>query len=215
MKRFLYKRFYLLLTIFFLIITFFQPSSEVRATTKDNFHILVINSYNSSSEWESFVIEGVKRKLDINKNINLSFEYLDIRTRADEHYLESFSHLLDLKYSDESIDAVLTIDDEAFNFARNNLFNSESIIFEKPIIFTGVNSYFQLSNDERNFISGVLNVEDNLSLVNMILNIHKNVDELNIILDNATYSQVVKHSLISLQSFYCRPIKLNFIQSEF
>ncbi|MGL5086510.1 MAG: histidine kinase dimerization/phospho-acceptor domain-containing protein, partial [Clostridium sp.] len=153
--------------------------------------------------------------MDINKNIHINFEYLDIRTNCDEDYLEGFSDLINLKYSEHFIDAILTIDDEAFNFARNNLFNSKSILFQKPIVFTGVNAYFTLTKDERNFISGVFNVEDNVALVNMILTIHKNVDELNILLDNATYSLVVKKSLTSLQKYFSRPVKLNFIQSEF
>ncbi|MGL5353230.1 MAG: hypothetical protein ACRDA5_07875, partial [Clostridium sp.] len=80
----------------------------------------------------------MKRKLDTNKYINISYEYLDSRTRYDTQYLNSFSNLLDLKYSDDPIDAILSIDDEAFDFARNNLFNHNSVLYKKPIIFTGV-----------------------------------------------------------------------------
>ncbi|MGL5354198.1 MAG: ATP-binding protein, partial [Clostridium sp.] len=96
-----------------------------------------------------------------------------------------------------------------------NLFNQSSVLYKKPIIFTGVNSDLFLDPLEKDYITGVMQVEDNISLINMILNIHTEVTELNIILDNATYSQVVKNNLNEIQNFFYRPIKINFIQSEF
>lgn len=215
------KNLFIKISIFFislilLLLTDLNPLFEINASSlDDDFNILVLSSYNSSSEWESFVIEGVKRKLDINKNINICYEYLDIRTRSDETYLTSFYNLLNLKYSSKEIDAFLTIDDEAFSFARNNLFNKKSIFFEKPIVFTGVNKNISFIDEEKDYLTGVFQAEDNITLINMILNIHKDLEEINVILDNATYSEVVKSNLNSIEKFFSRPIKLNFIQDTF
>lgn len=215
MKTFLYKLHILSLKLILIIICCTPLYITNAETHKNNFNILVINSYNSSSEWENFVLNGVKRKLDTNKNITMCYEYLDVRTRYDDTYLNSFLELLNLKYSNKPIDAILTIDDEAFNFARNNLFNNQSIFFKKPIVFTGVNEPLTLNEKEENYIKGVIQAEDNITLINMILNIHKDLEEINIIIDNATYSEVVKNNLLNVQNFFSRPIKLNFIQHTF
>lgn len=216
MKTLSIKRFIFFIVLFLLLTTYINPALIVNAeSSKNDFNILVVSSYNPSSEWEAFVIEGVKRKLDTDKNINVSYEFLDVRTIYDETYLKSLSDLLNLKYSKSSINAILTIDDEAFSFARSNLFNAESIFFKKPIVFTGVNKSIHFSTEESYYIRGVSEVEDNTALINMILNIHKNLEVINIILDNATYSTVVRNNLIDIEKFFSYPIKLNFIQSSF
>ncbi|MEG2291219.1 MAG: HAMP domain-containing sensor histidine kinase [Clostridium sp.] len=216
MKTLSIKRFIFFIVLFLLLTTYINPPLIVTAnSSKNDFNILVVSSYNTSSEWESFVIEGVKRKLDTVKNIHINYEYLDIRTIYDETYLKSFSDLLNLKYSQSSIDAVLTIDDEAFSFVRSNLFNATSIFFKKPIVFTGVNENIPFTTDETSYIRGVYEIEDNTLLINMIINIHKDLEVINIILDNATYSTVVKNNLLDIEKFFSKPIKLNFIQSTF
>lgn len=192
-----------------------EVNKSIDNKNKNDFNVLVINSYNPYSEWESYVFQGIKNKLDNDTNIKINLEYIDSRKRCDKEYLDEFSDLLKLKYSNKKIDAVLSIDDEAFDLARSNLFNSESIFYKTPIIFTGVNQNLNFTNEELNYITGVIEIENNLQLINMILSIHTNVNELNIILDNATYSNVIKENIKGITDYFNRSVKINYIQSTY
>lgn len=198
---------------------FFSITPYILAFSTDmshehEFNVVVINSYNNSSKWESFVSEGIENNLK-NQPVNISYEYLDIKKRNDAEYLTSYIELLNLKYSNNKVDAFITIDDEAFDIARENLYNENSIFYKRPIIFTGVNNAITLSLDEANYITGAIEAEDNIELVNMILRIHDNVDEINLILDNAAYSNSVINDFNVLLGYFIKPIKINYIQSSY
>lgn len=224
MKIFNSKLYIKLLLITLCIITCVMIPLDANNTTNyksvfnnntNDFNVLVINSYNSSSEWEHFVFQGIENKLDDYPNIKINREYLDSRQRLDEEYLKGFLELLNLKYSNKKIDTILVIDDEAFNLARKNLFNSNSIFYKTPIVFTGVNKVLNLTKEEKNYITGVVQIENNLQLINMILDIHKDITKINIILDNATYSNVVKENIESVKMYFKRPIEINYLQHTY
>lgn len=200
------------------IILFISPSYNVNADTinyEDTFNILVINSYNAESYWERLIFDGLKEKLAPYPDATLSVEYLDSRDRSDEAYSQSFLNLLNVKYRDKNIDAILTVDDEAFDFVRSNIFNTQSLMYKVPTIFLGANKEIVLTPEESNYITGIIEIEDNLKFLNMLLDIHSDLKTVNVLLDTATFSNIVKENIEYVQYFTKRPLNINFIQGTY
>lgn len=201
-----------------LLIILLIPSNSIdsKAINKSKkFNVLVINTYDEKNEWEHLVLDTVKNKLSDYPQIILNVEYLDIQKGNDKQYLNSFLNLLNLKYQNSEIDAVFTIDDEAFDFVKKNLFNESSIFFKTPIIFSGINNFKPLSEIEKDYITGIVEIENNIELINLIMNLHNNIKEINLILNNATYSNVVKKNLPKIEDFFKSKIKFNIVQGTY
>ena len=186
---------------------------------KDNtLNILVINSYDSNNEWEKHILNGFESKLKElkpeNLKINIELEYLDIKKRSDKAYIKSFDDLLNTKYQYKNIDIVLALDDEAFDFVKSQVLNPSSILYHKQVLFAGVNKIEQLTNEEKRYMNGILSSNTDL-LFNLILYLNSNVKTINVLIDEYDYSQSTKQRAIISQSLFFRPVKINFIQSNY
>ena len=180
--------------------------------------ILVINSYDSKNEWENHVLTGFEEKLKQIKpqdlDLNIDLEYLDIRKRNDKDYLNSFKELLNKKYQYKDIDVIFAVDDEAFEFVKSEVLNPDSIMYHKQILFTGINGNVELTDEHKKYITGILQSNTD-ELFNLILYLHPNIDTINIIIDEFTYSNMVKERIESSKYLFFRPVKINFIQSNY
>lgn len=180
-----------------------------------DYNILVINSYNSESEWEKSILNGLKERLSSFKNIKYDLEYLDVKTNSSEEYENSFLDLLNLKYNNKKIDIILTIDDEAFNLLRPSIFDSNSFAYKTPMIFIGVNGNFSLTEEETKYITGVFEIEDNLKYLNMLIDINPDLSNLIVISDKSTYSSTVKENINYVSYLTSKPLEINFIEGEY
>lgn len=193
-------------------------ANDILDENDNTLNILVINSYDSKNEWEEHILVGFEGKLKQLKpkdlELNIEYEYLDIRKRNDKAYLESFNELLNTKYQYKDIDIVFAVDDEAFEFVRHQIFNPKNILYHKKTLFTGVNNNIELTQEEKKYITGILpsNTEQ---LFNLILYIHSNVDTINIVIDEFTYSNIVKNTTQSSDALFFRPVNINFIESNY
>lgn len=109
-------------------------------------NILLINSYDIDNEWENQVKIGLKESIKDNLNFNIKKEYLDIRNNDNKNYIRDFEQFLNTKYKNNEFDMIITVDDEAFNLVRSNLFNENSIFYKKVIVFAGVNETINLTS---------------------------------------------------------------------
>lgn len=210
------KRFKLLILYIIIIISIIIniPIKTGYAYDKP-YTILILNSYNVLSKWENYISSSIYDNISTNKNIIINVEYLDARNTFDEDYQNNFNSLLSLKYDTDEIDAIIAIDDEAFMFSKDRLFDESSIFYKKPIIFSGVNSELNLTPKEQKFISGVYDIEDNITFINLLLTLHPDVENINYLLDNSIYSQIVEDSVSKLITTLPENIKLNFIKDKY
>ncbi|MCD2501267.1 HAMP domain-containing histidine kinase [Clostridium sp. NSJ-145] len=183
--------------------------------TEKAFNVLILNSYNTDNQWESLVYNGLKKKLSTTPNINLTLEFLDSKTLFTDEYKSSFMELLNMKYKDYPIDAILTIDDEALSFLRENLFIESSIFYKKPTIFIGSNNLITLSTEEKQYMSGVIDREDNLRFLNLLITLEKDLTDVIVLLDNSTFSNVVKENIINMQPLASKSLNITFIVEEY
>ena len=182
-------------------------------------NILVINSYDTKDKWEQYISKGIYNTLKKLKTkdleLDIEFEYLDIRKRNDKEYLDSFSELLNTKYQNKVIDIVFTVDDEAFTFAKSKVLNTDSILYHKQIIFIGVNQDIELSSEYKKYMIGTLSSNTETLLLNIILYLNSEVDTVNIILDTYGHSNYAKKNILYAKNLLFKDIKINFIESNY
>lgn len=212
----LFKQLFKLIFISLLAFIFLEYKTTWCSLTEEKtFNILILNSYNAENEWERLVDSGLKEKLSVAPNINLTYEFLDSKTLFTEEYKNSFMKLLNMKYKNTPIDVILTVDDEALSFLRENLFVENSILYKKPTIFIGANNSIQLSVKEKYYMSGVVEVEDNLRFLNLLIDLEKNLKDVLVLLDNSTFCSVLKNNIFNMKSLASKSLNISFIEKEY
>ncbi len=195
-----------------------SSANEILQSDDNILDVLVINSYEESDRWEKSIVYGFTKTMKELKpegiTVDTKIEYLDIKSRPDKEYVDTFLNLLNTKYQYSDIDVVFAIDDAAFRVVKQEVLNKDSVLYKKQILFTGVNGDIEVSNEEKQYIKGI-GQSTGIEIINLILNLHKDVDTINILLDNFTYSKVIKEKIKNSTSIYLRDVKINFIESNY
>ncbi|MGL5329446.1 MAG: sensor histidine kinase [Peptostreptococcaceae bacterium] len=202
------KRFSSLL--FILLITFIMININSFAKEQSK-NILILGSYNAENRWEQSVIKGIKSN---STDLNIEIDFLDAVASKSDLYNESILNVLNLKYMNEKIDCIITIDDEALNFARNNLFNENSFIYKKNIVFVGINSYLNLTNEESKYITGVLEYQDNIQLLELILKLNKSVQNIYLLVDGSIYGNMIKENMKDIEKFISKSVDIHILEAN-
>lgn len=208
-----FKKILILLLLTLLYINLHNYSLTYAINNTKNTTVLILCSYDSENNWENTIVEGFKKGL--NFKYNLKIEYLDSKTLHSDIYTDSFINLLNLKYKNDSIRYILTLDDEALQLVRNNLFKENSFMYNIPTLFVGANKISSFSNDELKYITGIYEIQDNLEILNSILNSNKLIENIYIALDNSVYSSVIHDNIKSIQYLTNRPVNIKFLKSEY
>ena len=195
-----------------LILIILTPTSYVQAN--DIRKILLINSYNVESIWEYKIIKGIKEEINENLNINIKMEYLDTANSQNQNYLDEYLELLNTKYKDDKFDMIVTVDDEAFNMVRKELFNEKSIFYKKTVVFTGVNNSLNLTSAEKKYITGFMDGGSKVELIKFITTLQPEAKDISVIIDNTGYSKNIKNKLLENKYLLDKNINLNFIQGK-
>ena len=175
------------------------------ASSSGGKRVLILASYTVDNHWEEEVLRGITQKL--NHDYVIKVEFLDSRSINYDLYDESLLNLLNIKY-ESNIDCIMAIDDEAFQFARKNLFNKDSFMYKKPIIFCGVNEYFELTSEECDYINGILGYQDNTEMINLILKENRKVEDIHLLIDNSIYCDMIKEDIEGLQGYTVKDFNL-------
>ncbi|KJZ95519.1 multi-sensor signal transduction [Clostridium sp. IBUN22A] len=178
----------IVLVIFFTLISNYTKVSAYVPTVEGK-NILVIGSYSFQNEWEESVLSGFESILG-DKN-NIKSEYLDSYSKNTFSYHESFLNYLDAKYENQNIDYIFTMDDEALKVIRDHMFEKHRVFYKKPVFFVGVNSIINLNDEEKKYLSGVVNIETCLECVDLIEKMHGDMKKLYVLCDNSLYSQSI------------------------
>ncbi len=154
------------------------PVSEMRPADHVHEHafkfehprkILVLNSYHSGYSWSDNEMSGIVETLQhIAPSIEPVIEFLDCKRFPG---MEQFPRLVELfksKYTDDSIDVIITADNPALEFAlryRDTLFPG------LPIVFCGINGFEQSRIANIPNVTGVAEFLDAESTLELALNL--------------------------------------------
>ncbi|MGL5312919.1 MAG: ATP-binding protein [Peptostreptococcaceae bacterium] len=209
-----FKRIILFTSLLLLLVGFnlILVHSENEDGNLINKSVLVLCSYNSQSLWESDIIRGLNETIE--NKINLKIEYLDSSSNDTDEFLESYMDFLNVKYKNKKIDCVLAIDDEALMLAKNLIFDENSFMYHKDLIFAGVNDYIPLTSEEQKYIKGIFEYQDNSDLIDIILKASSKVDTIYLLLDNNIYCDTLERNINTISNTAERNLNIVTLRSE-
>lgn len=205
------------ITIILTIISF----NNIQAYEKNNecgFNVLVLNSYQQGHKWESNIEEGLRERIEEKKehDINLRYEYLDFRNKNDEEYIVSLKKMLEAKYPKGTIDAIYTVDDEAYSAFHNETLNEDSEFYKIPLVFSGVDNKSDGTKEEKQYMSGIYHRDDSLDLFNLINRLNPSTNAINLIIEESLYCDSVKAEIDALVNGYLKEhMNITYIRSDY
>ena len=161
-----------------------EAAQKAAAGEPKKVRILLVNSYSENLPWTKSITNAVEDSIRSDRRIDcsLSVEYMDTKNIFTDEYLLKLRDIYALKYKDTVFDAVITSDDDAFNFCvkyHDELFKGVSLVF------CGVNNFEQAVIDGKN-ISGVVEAFDIKANLELIKKIHPGAKKIYVINDKTT-----------------------------
>ena len=145
-------------------------------------HVLVLHSYHPGFEWTDRVMAGIRAGFEEEGlDAELTVEYMDTKFNPPETV---FPHLVGLyqdKYRDFQPDAVVSSDNNAFEFL---LQNRQRLFPGVPVVFCGVNDYTDALIENQKDITGVAEDFDMKGTLNLALGLHPNTRQIVIVSDD-------------------------------
>ena len=108
----------------------------INRSYSDQKQVLVLYSYDPDMLWEQHVDEGLRKELAGDDSVKLIHDYMDVRRNIMPEYPQHLYELYRTKYSQKHFDAVVAVDDAAYQFVQNY---RQELFPGAPLIFAGVN----------------------------------------------------------------------------
>lgn len=203
------KKFLVFKCIFFLVIfTAFQSSSVVAAEVKN---ILVLHSYNEGFAWTNSISKGINSVFDTSStNINIKYDYMDLKETINDDYLNNFFNLQKIKYSHIKFDVIIASDNGAMDY----LFQYGDKLFPNtPIVFCGINeinSSILLSNPQYKIVKENIEAEE---LIKNILSIFPHTITFNVYGSNSASGKNDFNNIKKISNKFINKYKFNFYEN--
>lgn len=146
--------------------------------------VLVLNSYHHGMEWSDNELDGIQAVLS--DDVDLVIEYMDTKRHVTSTYLDEYTALFTRKYGDDTFDAIITLDDNAFQFMRRN---QPALFPGVPVVFGGVNYFEPAMLDGLPDFTGLVESTDQTGLLHLILDLHPDTERIWLITDQTTSGQ--------------------------
>lgn len=168
-------------SIHFFAMLFLFISLPASSESKKTRHILILNSYHQEMTWVKNLTQAVQDVLDSDEfNTIFHIENMSSKRHYNEQYFDSLFNLYGAKYKKIPLDLILSSDNHAFNFLRQNT----RILFPKvPIVFSGVNYFKPEQIAEYPEITGVTEAFSDVDTVKAMLKLHPETKDIFIIND--------------------------------
>ncbi len=184
---------------------------QVFAYQTEKKNILVIHSYNKGLYWTESITEGIHAVLDpYQKDIVLEWAYMDTKYNDYQGYNEQLYKLYKYKYKNRHFDAILTSDDDAFQFM---LKYGQEVFPGVPFVFCGVNIFEEQMREEHPDFTGVIERIDLESTLDIAIKLHPERNTLLVLTDGTTTGTIVKEMVEKYKSYYDQKLKFEFYES--
>jgi hypothetical protein len=150
--------------------------------------LLVLNSYNPGLSWSDEELDGLLSVLSKQEDLEIYVEYLDAKRFGESYSLELFKEYLFKKFEKVKFDAVVVLDNDAFDFVLENY---DSFFNGLPIIFCGINYFQEYDLENKDFVSGIVEILDIKDTLSTALNLHKDTKHVYVVIDNYTKTSIL------------------------
>lgn len=150
--------------------------------------LLVLNSYNPGLSWSDEELNGLFSVLNNREDLEVYVEFLDSKRFGDDDSLEIFKDYLFKKLGNIQFKAVVAVDNDAFDFVLENY---ESFFKGLPIVFCGINYFQEYDLENKDFVSGIVEILDIKDTLSTALNLHKDTKHVYVVIDNYTKTSIL------------------------
>ncbi len=172
--------------------------------------VLVLHSYYRGYKWtddESAGIEGILRNV-IGAG-NLHIEYMDTKKVFGDLYSQRLYEVYKLKYKNFRFDAIITTDNNAFDFMRRY---RDELFPGVPVIFCGVNYFRQEDLKGIRSFTGVNEENDMKACIDLILKLHPNTRKIVFINEWTTTGQRVHEAFVKTARAFEKSIQFQLLE---
>lgn len=185
-----------------------QNSIITNAERPDKKQVLILNSYNKGLTWTDDIETGIKSALCSElDDIEFTYEYMDVQKNPDPVSIQKIHDFLREKYKNRKFDAIITTDDEAFRFIRNNM---NEICPGVPVVFCGVNYFDDSMIQGKDNISGVVETLDLASTIDIAMELQPNTEKIIVINDLTLTGAANRKALDDLIPLYEDRVSFEF-----
>jgi PAS domain S-box-containing protein len=150
-----------------------------------------LNSYHKGYIWTDEITRGIEETLK-DPSVELHIEYMDTKRQFDPLYEDLLSSLLSFKHSKFHYDAIITSDNNAFNFFRDRGF---SIFGDTPLVFSGFNYFHSEDLAGMKNVTGVNEKADLEANFELISSLHSEAEKILIIADNTITGKQIQEEI--------------------
>ncbi len=179
----------------------------VEAETTEPLKVFVLNSYHRGYDWSDRIMDAVKSEFDkTGLHVEFYIEYMDSQRYKDEQTYFFTRQLLEAKYQDVRFDVIISLDDMALYFLRDN---RDDLFPGVPIVFCGVQKDDNIALGQRDkSITGVVELYDYESTVKIALKLHPSTTQIALISENLLVDFDKRTGLIGIVGKLDERIKL-------
>jgi two-component system cell cycle sensor histidine kinase/response regulator CckA len=161
-----------------------------------NKRVLMLNSYHKGYKWTDHLVEGIEKTLAKEvEGLELYIEYMDTKRFYSDEYLQEYLRLLLLKYGKGALDAVISSDDNAFQFL---LRHHDEIFKDVPVVFCGVNHFEQSMIEGRTEFTGVVQQADIKPTIDVALKFRPDTRQIVVISDATPTGRAYQENVIKV-----------------
>ncbi len=147
--------------------------------------VLIINSYNTGLAWSDGELDGVRSVLPV--DTDLYVEYMDSKRQSSDEYRRILFEIYRLKYQAVRFDAVVALDDDAFQFL---LAHHDDLFPGVPAVFCGVNQYEPSMIAGLPWITGLVQTNDIQDTLDLAVQLRPSAEQILVITDNTTTGRI-------------------------
>ena len=158
----------------------------------DNKKILVMHSYHKGFYWTDSITNGIDSVFGGKKDVDIYFEYLDLKRNTNKSYIDRLSEFYNLKYKDIKFDGIIISDNLALNFIvknRKKLFNNI------PIVFCGINNFEEKLLHGEKKITGIVERADYRGTLDLMIKLHPDAEEVLVVTDTTFTGNEIKKEI--------------------
>lgn len=186
------------------------PNSRIiNETFSDRKKLLVLHSYNPGMVLVHNINRGIKKVLQDREDIEIFFDYMDLKRHPEPAYYERLVSLFREKYENSSFDAIIACDEGAYQFI---LAYGDSLFPQIPVVFLGVGDF------EPSQLKGhpnVTGIQDNIRIkgtLDLALGLQPEVDQVVVINDRTRVGRANRNALEKIIKDYTDRIRFVFYE---
>ena len=174
--------------------------------------VLVFHSFHKGLTWTDAIATGIDRFFEASdRTVNISRDFMDTNRIFTPAYLDQLAALYHTKYSGQKFAVIICSDDHAFNFLKKF---GRDLFGRTPVVFCGVNYFEPQMIINRPEFTGVLEVLDIQSTLNITLALHPEATRLVVIGDQTLAGKDKKKLFSKARRNLSRSMEIDLLENH-